>query len=163
MRGGVAVALLLGALVVVVSPAGAGARWLTVAVPAMTVSAAPQVASAHAVRLEVTLRYQMQCGYPGKGPLRVTFPSAMSLPQSFASRAVRLNGKRIAARVKGRRVSVSVPPPKGVLCNTIGPGSVTLAFTRAAKLRNPSRPGSYGFRATHAGHSFTAKLPIKPA
>ena len=129
----------------------------------MTVTASPRTARAHAVRLSLTLRYEMQCNYPGVGPLVVTFPSAFRLPQRFASGAVKLNGKQIAATVGGRRVTVTVPPHKGVLCNLMGPGSVSLAFTHAAKLTNPARAGSYGFTATHGKRTFTAKLAVKPA
>jgi hypothetical protein len=105
----------------------------------------------------------MRCGYPGAGPLVVTFPSALKLPGRFASGGVRLAGKPIAAEVDGRKVTVTVPPHKGVLCNILRPGSLTLTFLRSAKLANPSRSGSYRLRATHAGHAFTAKLVIKPA
>lgn len=129
----------------------------------MTVTASPRTAAAHGVRLKFTLRYEMRCGYPGAGALVVRFPSALRLPERFASGAVRLAGKPIAAKVDGRNLTVTVPPRKGVLCNILGPGSLTLTFRRAAKLANPSRPGSYGLRATHAGHTFTAKLEIKPA
>jgi hypothetical protein len=129
----------------------------------MTVTAAPRAARAHGVLLTFTLRYEMQCGYPGAGPLAVTFPSAVKLPQRFADGAVRLAGKSIAATVTARRVTVTIPPHKGVLCNLRGPGSVTLAFTRTAKLANPARPGSYSFHATHEKQAFTAKLAIKRA
>jgi hypothetical protein len=129
----------------------------------MTVTSSPQVAKAHAVRLTVTLRYVMQCGYPGAGPLSVTFPSAVKLPRRFASNAVRLSGKPIAATVKGRRVTVTVPPPTGIVCSVVGPGRVTLSFTRAANLANPVRAGSYPFKATHRKHAFAAKLRIEPA
>ena len=129
----------------------------------MRVTASPRLARAHAVRLELILRYEMQCGYPGRGPLVVTFPAAVKLPQRFAVGAVRLAGKPISAEVKGRRLTVTVPPHKGVLCSLIGLGSVTLGFTRAAKLTNPARAGSYSFKATHAKHVFAAKLRITPA
>lgn len=129
----------------------------------MTVTASPRTARAHGIRLTFTLRYEMHCGYPGRGPLVVTFPSALKLPQRFAAGTVKLAAKPIAARVQGRRVTVTVPPHKGVLCNLIGPGSVTLTFTRAAKLANPARAGFYSFGATHAGHTFAARLRIKPA
>lgn len=131
--------------------------------PSMTVSASPRTAGAHRVRLAVTLRYLMQCGYPGAGPLVVTFPSAAKLPKRFAAGTVKLAGKAIATKIKGRHVTVAIPPHKGVLCGTMGPGSVTLLFTRAARLANPARAGSYRFTATHAKHAFEANLAIKPA
>ena len=129
----------------------------------MRLEASPQVAQAHRVRLTITLTYDMQCGFPGAGPLVVTFPSAMKLPKHFAAGSVKLSGKAIAAAVKGRRVTVMVPPHSGVLCGTIGPGRVTLTFTRAARLANPAHAGSYAFAAAHANHTFRAKLVVEPA
>lgn len=163
MRGGVVAAtLVLLSLPAAVPVAHAGSKPPTVA-PSMTVTASPHVAGAHAVRLTVNLRYEMQCDYPGAGPLVVTFPSALKPPEHFADGVVRLGGKPVAATTRGRRVTVRVPPHRGVLCNLIGPGSVTLTFTRAARLANPRRPGSYRFEAAHAGHAFAARLAIKPA
>ena len=129
----------------------------------MKATASPHVAGAQAVRLTLTLRYEMQCGYAGAGPLVVTFPRAVELPQRFAAGAVRLAGKPVVATLDARHVSVTVPRHKGMLCDLMGPGSLTLTFTRAAKLANPSRAGSYSFQATHAGRAFTAKLRIKRA
>ena len=43
-----------------------------------------------------------------------------------------------------------------------GSGSVTVAFTPAAKLANPAQAGSYGFKAGHGARTFTAKLAIEP-
>lgn len=126
----------------------------------MTVAASPHSAAAHRVRISLILRYEMQCGYPGAGPLVVTFPSAVQLPKRFGAHAVKLAGKPVAAKRRGRRVTVTVPPPKGVLCGMVGPGTVKLVFTRKAKLTNPARPGSYRFTARHEKHIFSAKLAI---
>jgi hypothetical protein len=131
--------------------------------PSMTVSAAPRTAGAHRVRVAITLRYTMQCGYPGAGPLVVTFPSAAKLPKRFTTGSVKLAGKAIAAKIKRRNVTVTVPQHQGVLCGTIGPGSVTILFTRAGKLVNPAKAGSYGFTAAHGKHTFKAELAITPA
>ena len=163
MRGGLAAALVFGVLLVAAQPAGAGSSVAPIGTSSMSVLASPHTPSAHAVRLLVTLRYEMQCDYPGAGPLVVTFPSAVKLPHRFAGSAVKLAGKPIAATVDRRRVTVTVPPHSGTLCSLRGPGSVTLTFTRAAKIANPARAGSFGFKATHDGHTFTAKLAIKAA
>jgi hypothetical protein len=161
MRMGVAVVALLLALFSA-SPAAGGSR-PSFAGTSMTVAASPHAARAHGVRLTVTLRYLMQCGYAGAGPLVVTFPSALKLPSQFASGSVKLAAKPVPARLNGHQVTVAVPPPDGVLCNTMAPGSVKLVFTRKARLANPTRAGSYPFSATHGPHSFTAKLAIKHA
>jgi hypothetical protein len=163
MRGGVTAAVVLVSLLVAVPLAGAGSGQPPTLVPSMAVIASPHAAGADAIRLTVSLRYEMQCGYPGAGPLVVNFPSALKLPQRFVDGTVRLGGEAIAATVDGRQVTVTIPPHKGVLCDVMGLGSVTLAFTPAAKLANPARAGLYRFTATHRAHTFTAKLAIKPA
>ena len=144
-------------------PLGGAASEAATSLQAMTVVAAPNAARARAVRLTITLRYEMQCSYPGVGPLVVTFPSAVKLPKRFAAGSVRLSGKAIAAKIKRRRVTVTIPPPQGSLCTTIGPGVAKLTFTHAAKIANPAAAGSYRFTATHAKHTFRAKLVVKPA
>jgi len=159
MRGGVgAIAVVFVALLVAASPAGAGSK-----PPSMTVTASPHAAGAQGIRLTLTLRYEMQCNYPGAGPLVVTFPAALRLPQQFAAGAVELAGKQVAAKVDGRHVTVAVAPHTGILCDVMGPGSLTLVFTPAARLANPARAGYYRFRATHRKRTFTARLAIKPA
>lgn len=163
MRGGIAAAVIFGAVLVAAQPAVARSGGERIGPRSMSVTATPHTARAHAVRVTVTLRYEMQCNYPGAGPLAVTFPAAMKLPRRIAAGAVRLRGKRIAATVDGRHVTVTIPPHRGSLCNVLAPGSVTLTFTRGAKLANPARAGSYGFRAKHAGRAFAAKLRIAPA
>lgn len=156
VRGGIATAPVLLALLVAAPTAGAGPKAPSPA-QSMTVTGSPRAAKARPVRLALTLRYKMQCGYPGAGPLIVTFPSALKLPQRLAADAAELAVKPIVAMVKGRRVTVAIPPHKGVLCGVVGPGSVTVTFTRAAKLANPARAGSYNFSVTHDKRAFTVK------
>lgn len=153
----------LASLIVAVPPAGAGSSRANGFAASMTVTTSPRTAGAHGVRLRLTLRYEMQCGYAGAGLLVVTFPRVVKLPKRFPAGAVLLAGKRIAATVEHRQVTVRVPPHKGVLCNVMAPGSLTLAFTPAAKLANPARAGAYRFRAAHSGRAFTSRLAIKPA
>lgn len=160
-RGLTLIAPLVGALLVAV-PLGA-ASGTPVDIQSMRVAASPHTPGAHRVRLAIAFTYSMQCGYPGAGPVVVTFPSAMKLPKRFAAGSVRLNTKAIAAKIKGRKVTMTVPPHRGVLCGTIGPGLLTLTFTHAAKISNPSRAGAYRFAAAHAKHTFSAKLVIEPA
>lgn len=159
MRGGVTAAAVLASVLVAVPLAGATSKQSPVT-PRMTVTASPDAASARGARLTMTLRYQMQCGYPGVGPLVVSFPRGVRLPKRLAANAVRLSGNPIAATRAGRQVAVAIPPP-GQLCGLIGPGSLKLVFTRKAHFVNPKQAGS--FTATHAKHTFRAKLVIKSA
>ena len=159
MRGGVTAIVCL-TLLAAVPLAGAGVRPPSALASSMTVTASPQTMGAHAVRINVTLHYEMQCGYAGAGPLVVTFPAAIKLPKRFSADAVQLAGKPVAATVGGRNVTVTIAPHKGVMCDVIGPGSLVLTFTSAAKLANPAQAGSYHFTATHAKRAFAAALAI---
>jgi hypothetical protein len=160
VRAGIVATIVFTSLLVGTASAGADPAG---GLPSMTVATSPQAASAHGIRLAVTLSYRMQCNYPGAGPLVVTFPKALKLPKKLTAGAVRVAGKPIAATVDGRQVTVTIKPPTGVLCGLVGPGLLKLVFTRKANLANPSSPGSYRFAATHASHTFTAKLAIRPA
>ncbi len=162
MRAG-GIAALVFALLLVAGPLPGATAQQPFPTPSMAVTASPTAARAHPVRLTLALRYRMQCGYPGAGPLIVRFPAAMRLPKRFAANAVRLSGKPVLATRAGREVTVTIAPPGGPLCSLIGPGSLKLVFTRKAKLANPKRAGTYRFRATHANHAYTSKLAIQPA
>lgn len=129
----------------------------------MTATASPHAARSQGIRLTLTLRYEMQCGYPGAGPVAVTFPVALRLPQHFAAGAVRLAGKPVVAKVDGQRVTVTVAPHKGTLCDVMMPGALRLIFTQAARLASPARAGNYRFKATHRRRTFTARLTVEPA
>jgi hypothetical protein len=161
MRGVVTATAFSLVLLVAAPLAGAGSRPAP-AGTSMTASATPRVARAHGVRLSLTLHYEMQCGYPGAGPLVVIFPKALKLPKEFAAGAVTLAGKPVTAYVDGHLVTVTVRPHKGVLCDSMGRGSLTLVFTRTAKLTNPAHAGSFRFRASHAGRVFATRLSISP-
>lgn len=101
-------------------------------------------AGANGVAVTLHVTYEMQCGWPGPGPLVVTFPAAERLPATIAPAHVLLNG-RAAPKVTraGRSMSVAVPARSGMTCMVIGPGKVTIAFTHAAGLGNPRTRGVY--------------------
>jgi hypothetical protein len=126
------------------------------------VTASPAVAGARHVRLTVALRYEMQCGYPGAGPLTVTLPASIALPGKLPDGAVLVGGKATAAAVAGTRVTVQIAPYAGAMCDVIGPGVLQLVFTAKAGLANPAHAGSYRVAVVHARHSFSAELAISP-
>jgi hypothetical protein len=144
MRGGVA-AMVVAALV----PGG------------MTLTASSHTAGARNVALVLTLRYEMQCDYAGAGPLTVTFPGLQMLPKTFPKGSVLLAGKPTPATISGRRVTVIVPPHKGLICDLMGPGALQLTFTKRAGLDNPSSPGTYRFTATHTKRAFTTTFVVR--
>ena len=111
---------------------------------AASVSLSSNRAGASDVVVTLHLTYEMQCGWPGPGPLVVTFPAAERLPARVIAAHVLLNG-RAAPQVtrSDRSVSVAVPARTGMTCMVIGPGKVTIEFTRAAGLGNPRKRGVY--------------------
>jgi hypothetical protein len=123
-------------------------------------------AGARPVVLVARMRYEMQCNWPGPGSLVFRFPSAVRLPARIAAGAVLVNGKAAtAARPSAGVVSVALPPRKGIMCDLMGPGTVTVTFTRAAAIGNPKHAGSYTVRAQHVQEVAAGNLvvSVKPA
>jgi len=129
----------------------------------LTVVASPARAGAHDVRLTLTLRYPMQCGYPGAGPLVVTLPAAEVVPAAVPQGSVLLDGKPTAATVAGSRVTVMIASHQGPICDVIGPGTVRLTIKSQAGFGNPPKTAKYRVTAMHARRSFSAVLAITSA
>lgn len=161
MRGVLVIACAL-AVTAAGSAAGGPIKKITPLETALSVTASPAVAGARHVRLTLTLRYEMQCGYPGAGPLVVTLPAGETMPTTFANGSVLVDGDAVAAKSAGTRVTVAIAPHQGVICDVLGPGALRFVFTPRAGLGNPVRAGSYRVTATHARHSFSAMLRITP-
>lgn len=123
--------------------------------------ALPATAGARPVRLELALRLDLQCGRPGPGPLLVSLPAAAAVPATIPRKAVLVDGAPpLAVFVMGHAVRLALPRPTGVTCDSIGPGTVTVVFTRAADLGNPARPGSYRIGLTLGSRGAVARLVI---
>jgi hypothetical protein len=118
-------------------------------------------AGAHPVVLVARMRYEMQCSWPGPGSLVFRFPSAVKLPARIAAGAVLVNGKTaLATRPSAGVVSVALPPRKGIMCDLIGPGTVTVTFTRTAAIGNPKHAGTYVVHAQHAAVAAAGQLVV---
>jgi len=90
----------------------------------------------------------LQCGWPGP-VLDVVFPAAERLPNAIPRSTVLVDGKGPAAIARsGRTVSISVARPQ-VLCDAIGPASISVTFERASGLGNPKRAGAYAITVGH--------------
>jgi hypothetical protein len=127
-----------------------------------TVVATPATVGARPAVVDLKLRYEMQCGYPGPGPVVVTFPAGFRLPPRLAAGSVRVDGKPAPAlAVRARKVRVPLRPKPGILCDSITEGTLHIAFGRAAGIRNPLRAGTYGFEATRGTLDFAAKTRIR--
>lgn len=110
------------------------------------------------VRVALTFHYDMQCGYPGPDPLVVHLPG--TLPSVVARGAVLLDGKPVpAVRSRGHVATIEMPPRPVVMCQSIGPGTLTIVFTRAAHVTNPGA-GRYRVVATKGTLRFSAPVTV---
>jgi len=135
-----------------------------VAQTSASVSVAPNLARAQPVSVTLVLHYDMQCGYPGPGPIGVTFPAQVRLPSRIARTAVRVDGHAApAVAVSGRSVRVGLAPPPQIMCDEISEGELTIVFTRAAGLGNPLHAGAYTLAASRGPSTFSARFAIRRA
>ncbi len=126
----------------------------------MTVAVSTNAAGADQVKLTLTMRYEMQCGYPGAGPLVITLPSAETVPTAFPKKSVVVGGIAAVTKVSGHTVTVTIPKYKGFICDVMGPGKLQVIFTSRAGLGNPASAGSYRITALHARRTFGAAMAI---
>ena len=133
-------------------------------VPAQSaaVSLSSNRAGADNVAVTLHLTYEMQCGWPGPGPLVVTFPAAERLPPTIARAHVLLNGRPAASATRsGHTVSVGVPARSGMTCMVIGLGKATIEFTHAAGLGNPRAHGVYPVSVQRGKLVLRTSFPIR--
>ncbi len=118
-------------------------------------SVSPSRAGAHRVTLRLALRTYVQCGRLRGGSLVVTLPAAMGAPAAIGRTAVTVsNGHPASVVVSHHRVTLALEPPRGIVCDSMGPGAVTIDFAPAAGLSNPRAAGRY--RVTVARKAETA-------
>jgi len=118
-------------------------------------------ASAQAVTMTISLHTDLQCGRLTGGPLVVTLPRAIRVPSAIDAASV-LIGTRASrsVAVAGRVVTIAMPLPRGVMCDSIKPGVVKITFTRAAGLGSPKSPGTYTVKLRHGSETFAVALKI---
>lgn len=146
-----AVAATVAALAGILVPAGAAAppkvqpiAPITILpVGTMVAQAVPAQSGARPAGLRLSLRTELQCGRLSGGPIIVGFPAAERMPASLQAGDVLVNGKALNASLMGRVVSIALAKTTGVTCDVIGPGTVSVVFTKAANLGNPLAPGTY--------------------
>jgi hypothetical protein len=146
-----AVAAAFAALAGILVPAGAAAPPKVQPIPpitilpvgAMVAQAVPAQSGARPAALRLSLRTELQCGRLGGGPIIVGFPAAERMPASLQAGDVLVNGKSLDASLSGHVVSIALPKTIGLTCDLIGPGTVSVVFTKAASLGNPLTPGTY--------------------
>jgi hypothetical protein len=150
-RAAAAVALALGyAAVAEAAPPFGTQRSSAVASPATAGSRAA---------LTLTLSYPMTCGQPGRGPVVVTLPTP---PRKPTRASVLVAGKAPpSVGFFGRNVTIGLPKPPEVICQSIGEGTLRIRFTVAAGFANPARAGSYLITARIGNRTFTPRLVIR--
>jgi hypothetical protein len=130
---------------------------------ANSLSVALSSSRAGAAPVAITLRfgYEMQCGYPGPGPVVVKFPPQERLPKALPTGSVGVDGSsQPASRESGNTVSVTLPAAPAIMCDVIGPGRLTIAFNRSAGIGNPARAGAYSVRASRQGAAFSTRFVV---
>lgn len=130
--------------------------------PTLTLKLSSARAAARPIDLSLQLGYEMQCGYPGPGPVVLRFPAAEHVPASISRASVLVDGKAApSVHVVGRAVSVGLAPAPQIMCDVIGPGRLRIELTRAAGLGNPANGGTYLLDAARGRASFSARFSIR--
>jgi hypothetical protein len=133
-----------------------------IGVQTLAVSISSHQPNARPVAVALTLHYEMQCNWPGPGSLTIRFPAAMAVPARIAPGSV-LVDRKVPSAVSvsgGDTVTVSLPPRPQIMCDLIGPGTLTVTFSRAARIGNPKAAGSYLVRATRPSVSASGRIVI---
>jgi hypothetical protein len=151
-----------GLAVATAAVAAAGAS--AVPSPGHPVSITLSSAKAGARNVGLTLRMPtvLQCGHPRGGPVVLTLPRATSVPQKIGVAAVTVNGKPASAvGVKGRAVTVGLPVPHGMICDSLVDGTLQIAIAPSAALRNPAKPGTYTATVQQGHESWTVPVSVR--
>jgi hypothetical protein len=111
--------------------------------------------------MTLALHYEMQCGYPGSGSLVVKLPAQTLLPAAFVTGSALLDGKSVRVTLgAAKTLRVALPPRRGVMCDVIGPGTLTLSLTKTARLGNPMKAGAYSVSAQAGSRAFRTSFVI---
>ncbi len=149
------VALATGAVAAAAPPGAEGSDWASASLSNVHAGVRP-------VALVVSLHTELQCGQLRGGPLALTFPAAARLPRTMRASAIAVDGKRPrSVKLAGRTLSITMPPPVGVMCDVIGPGTAKIAVSRAARLGNPLAAGTYTLAVHYRTETVRAKLTIR--
>ena len=123
-------------------------------------AATPQTAGTKPAGLKVSLRLELRCAKPGPAAIVVSLPRAWRVPRAVARRAVWIDRTHPkAATVSGHTVTLKPVAPTGT-CTVMGPGTITVKFTRAANLGNPRNAGRYTIHASIGTQRFSARVSI---
>ena len=147
-------ALATGAAAVAAPPGAEGSDWAAASLSSVHVGARP-------VALVVSLHTELQCGRLRGGTLALTFPAAARLPRTMHASAIAVQGKQPSSvKLAKRTLSITMPPPVGVMCNVIAPGTAKIVVSPAAQVGNPPAAGTYKLTVHYGTESLEATLRI---
>jgi len=153
-------ASVFGGLTAAVVAAGASAAGTPSHAVSITLS--PATAGARNVGLTLRMPTVLQCGYPRGGPVTLALPRAAYVPRKIAVAAVRVNGRTApTVAVKNRAVTVGLPVPHGIVCDSLVEGVLRIAIAPGASLRNPARPGTYSVRVRQGHASWAVPVAVR--
>jgi hypothetical protein len=122
--------------------------------------ATPNTAGAKPARLKVSLNLELRCARPGLAAIVVSLPKAWRVPKQVARNAVWVDSSHPSALTVSRHTLTVQPVSPTGTCNSIAPGTITVKFTRAAKLGNPHKAGRYTIRASVGTQNFSTRVSI---
>ena len=115
------------------------------------------------VALVISVHSELQCGKLRPGTLAVAFPAATRLPKAIPASAVTVGGEHPSSvKLAGRTLSITIPPPAGVMCDSIAPGTAKILVSRVAQVGNPAAAGSYKLGVRYRTEALAATFTIKP-
>ena len=124
--------------------------------------ATPNAAGAKPARLKLALSLELRCAKPGPAAIVISLPRAWRVPKEVAQAAVWIDNSHPRAVTVSRHTLTLEPLAPTGTCTVIAPGTITVKFTRAARLGNPRKSGRYTIHASIGTQTFTARVPIKP-
>ena len=144
------------------TPTAAGSAFAATGDTPATATLSSSKAGAKHVTMTVALRTELQCGrLMGSRTLALTLPAKAHVAATIPATALTVGGKAAATvAVAGRVVTVTLPLPHGMMCDSITMGVVKVVFAPAAAFANPKAPGSYTVRVAHGAETFAAALKI---
>jgi hypothetical protein len=150
-------------LVVLLASAAALAAAAPAGASSPVATPSSNAAGARDVTLTVVLSTELQCGRPtGSRTLTLALPRAARVAASVPASAVTVGGRAVSSVARaGRTLRLTLPPPRGMMCDSIRTGPLRIVLLPAAGYGNPAKAGRYVVRVVHGADSFAARLTIR--
>ena len=140
----------------------AGAAPALADTPAATLALSNGAPGAHPVAVTLTIDTPLICGRLAGGTVTIELPAGEAIPPTVAASAVTVGGRSAAGvTVSGHTLSVTVPRPKGVICQSIVVGPAKIVLSQAAGLGNPKAAGAYRVVVRRGSQAFAATMTVR--